>query len=105
MTEDAARAAGHALKIGRFPFAANGKAIARGEDQGFVKTIWDGQSGRLLGVHMIGPDVTELLATFLAGMTGEFTEAEFLAIMLPHPTLGEAMAESVMDAFGRAIHM
>jgi dihydrolipoyl dehydrogenase len=105
LTEEAARAEGHELKVGRFPYSANGKAIALGETEGLVKTIFDAQSGALLGAHMIGAEVTELIQGFAIGKTLETTEAELIATIFPHPTLSEMMHESVLDAFGRALHI
>ena len=104
MTEAAAIAAGHDLKVGRFPFAGNGKAIALGDDGGFVKTIFDAKTGELLGAHMVGPEVTELIQGYAIARTLEATEAELMATIFPHPTLSEAMHESVLDAYDRAIH-
>jgi dihydrolipoamide dehydrogenase len=105
LSEQAAREAGHSVKIGRYPFSANGKAIAMGESQGLVKTIFDAESGALLGAHMIGADVTELIQGFAIGKTLETTEAELISTIFPHPTLSEMMHESVLDAFGRALHI
>ena len=105
MTEDAAKKAGHELKVGRFPFMGNGKAIALGDDQGLVKTIFDAKTGELLGAHMIGAEVTELIQGFAVARTLETTEAELMATVFPHPTLSEMMHESVLDAYGRALHM
>jgi len=104
MTEAAAKHAGYALKIGRFPFHGNGKAIALGDDSGFVKTIFDEKTGELLGAHMVGPEVTELIQGYAIARTLEATEAELMATIFPHPTLSEAMHESVLDAYDRAIH-
>jgi len=104
MTEAAAKQAGHDLKIGQFPFAGNGKAIALGDDGGFVKTIFDTKTGELLGAHMVGPEVTELIQGYAIARTLEATEAELMATIFPHPTLSEAMHESVLDAYDRAIH-
>ncbi|MDB9891549.1 dihydrolipoyl dehydrogenase [Alphaproteobacteria bacterium] len=104
MTEAAAKQAGHDLKIGHFPFAGNGKAIALGDDGGFVKTIFDSKTGELLGAHMVGPEVTELIQGYAIARTLEATEAELMATIFPHPTLSEAMHESVLDAYDRAIH-
>jgi len=104
MTEVAAKQAGHDLKVGRFPFAGNGKAIALGDDGGFVKTIFDAKTGELLGAHMVGPEVTELIQGYAIARTLEATEAELMATIFPHPTLSEAMHESVLDAYDRAIH-
>jgi dihydrolipoamide dehydrogenase len=105
LTEAKALAAGHELRIGRFPFAANGKAIALGEDQGLVKTIFDAKSGKLLGAHMVGAEVTELIQGFVVAMGLETTEDELFQAVFPHPTLSEAMHESVLAAYGRAIHV
>jgi dihydrolipoamide dehydrogenase len=104
MTEAAAKQAGHDLKVGRFPFAGNGKAIALGDDGGFVKTIFDAKTGELLGAHMVGPEVTELIQGYAIARTLEATEAELMATIFAHPTLSEAMHESVLDAYDRAIH-
>ncbi len=105
LTEEAARAAGHELRIGRFPFAGNGKAIAMGSDSGLVKTVFDANSGALLGAHMIGAEVTELIGGYAVARTLETTEAELMATIFPHPTLSEAMHEAVLAAWGRAIHI
>ena len=104
MTEAAAKKAGHTIKVGQFPFAGNGKAIALGDDAGFVKTIFDAATGELLGAHMVGPEVTELIQGFNIARSLEATEAELMATIFPHPTLSEAMHESVLDAYARAIH-
>jgi dihydrolipoamide dehydrogenase len=105
LTEAKAKAAGFELKIGRFPFVGNGKAIALGEDQGLVKTIFDAKTGRLLGAHMVGAEVTELVQGFVIAMGLETTEEELMHTVFPHPTLSEMMHESVLDAYGRVIHM
>jgi dihydrolipoamide dehydrogenase len=105
LTEKAARDSGHTLKVGRYPYSANGKAIAMGETEGLVKTIFDAETGALLGAHMIGAEVTELVQGFAIGETLETTEAELIATVFPHPTLSEMMHESVLDAFGRALHI
>ncbi len=105
LTEAKAKAAGFDLKVGRFPFLANGKAIALGEDQGLVKTIFDAKTGRLLGAHMVGAEVTELIQGFVLAMGLETTEEELMHTVFPHPTLSEMMHESVLDAYGRVIHM
>ncbi|MGE0239107.1 MAG: dihydrolipoyl dehydrogenase [Parvibaculaceae bacterium] len=105
LTEAKAKAAGHEIKIGRFPFLANGKAIALGEDQGLVKTIFDAKTGQLLGAHMVGAEVTELIQGFVIAMGLETTEEELIHTVFPHPTLSEMMHESVLDAYGRVIHM
>jgi dihydrolipoamide dehydrogenase len=104
LTEQAARAAGRTVKIGHFPYIANGKAIALGEPEGMIKTIFDGATGELLGAHMIGAEVTELIQGYVIAKTLETTEHELIETIFPHPTLSEMMHESVLDAFGRAIH-
>jgi dihydrolipoamide dehydrogenase len=104
LTEAAAKAAGHEVKVGRFPYIGNGKAIALGEPQGLVKTVFDAKTGELLGAHMIGAEVTELIQGYAIARTLESTEAELMETIFPHPTLSETMHESVLDAFGRAIH-
>jgi dihydrolipoamide dehydrogenase len=105
LSEEAARANGHELKIGRFPYSANGKAIALGETEGLVKTIFDAKTGALLGAHLIGAEATELIQGFVIAKTLETTEAELMAAIFPHPTLSEMMGESVLDAYGRALHI
>jgi dihydrolipoamide dehydrogenase len=105
LTEEQARASGHELKIGRFPYSANGKAIALGETEGLVKTIFDAKTGALLGAHILGAEATELIQGFVIAKTLETTEAELIASIFPHPTLSEMMGESVLDAFGRALHI
>ena len=105
LTENAARKAGHVLKVGRFPFFANGKAIALGEVDGLVKTVFDAKTGQLLGAHLVGTEVTELIQGFGVAMGLETTEEELMHAIFPHPTLSEMMHESVLDAFGRAIHI
>lgn len=105
LTEAKAKAEGREIRVGRFPFLANGKAIALGEDQGLVKTIFDAKTGQLLGAHMVGAEVTELIQGFVIAMNLETTEEELIHSVFPHPTLSEMMHESVMDAFGRVIHM
>jgi dihydrolipoamide dehydrogenase len=105
LTEAKAKAAGFEVKVGRFQFLANGKAIALGEDQGLVKTVFDAKTGRLLGAHMVGAEVTELIQGFVIAMGLETTEAELMHTVFPHPTLSEMMHESVLDAYGRVIHM
>jgi dihydrolipoamide dehydrogenase len=104
MTEAAAIEAGHKVRVGRFPMLANGKAIAMGDDQGLIKTVFDAGTGELLGAHMVGPEVTELIQGYAIARTLEATEAELIQTIFPHPTLSEAMHESVLDAYGRAIH-
>ena len=105
LTEEAAKAAGIEAKIGRFPYRANGKAIAMGEPEGLVKTIFDAKSGRLVGAHLIGAEATELIQGFVIAMNLETTEEELMHGVFPHPTLSEMIGESVLDAFGRAIHI
>ena len=104
LTEARAKAAGHAVKIGRFPFIGNGKAIAMGEPEGMVKTVFDAATGELLGAHMIGAEVTELIQGYAIARTLESTEAELMHTVFPHPTVSETMHEAVLDAYGRAIH-
>ena len=104
LTEAAAKAAGHDVRVGRFPFIGNGKAIALGDPEGMIKTIFDKATGELLGAHMIGPEVTELIQGYTVARTMETTEAELLHTVFPHPTLSEAMHESVLDAMDRVIH-
>ncbi len=105
MTEAAARAAGHEIRVGRFPYQGNGKAIALGEPEGLIKTIFDAKTGELLGAHMIGAEVTELIQGYGIAKTLETTEAELMHTVFPHPTLSEMMHESVLDAYGRVIHI
>ena len=105
MTEAAAIKAGFAVKVGRFPFIGNGKAIALGDVEGMVKTVFDAATGELLGAHMIGAEVTELIQGYVVGRTLETTEAELMETVFPHPTLSEMMHEAVLDAYGRALHM
>ena len=104
LTEANAKEAGHKVKVGRFPFIGNGKAIALGEPEGLIKTIFDEKTGELLGAHMIGAEVTELIQGYGVAKTLETTEAELMHTIFPHPTLSEMMHESVLDAYGRAIH-
>ena len=103
-TEDAARAGGREIRVGRFPFIGNGKAIALGETGGMVKTIFDAATGELLGAHMVGAEVTELIQGYVVARRLETTEAELMETVYPHPTLSETMHESVLDAYGRALH-
>ena len=105
LTEAKAKAAGREVKVGRFPFVGNGKAIALGEDQGLVKTVFDAKTGELLGAHMIGAEVTELIQGFVVAMNAEATEETLMETIFPHPTLSEMMHESVLDAYGRVIHV
>ncbi len=104
LTEAAARDAGYEVKIGHFPFIGNGKAIAYGEPEGMVKTVFDGKTGELLGAHMIGAEVTELIQGYTIAKTLETTEADLIRTIFPHPTISETMHEAVLDAYGRAIH-
>ncbi len=104
LTEAAAKAAGREIKVGRFPFRANGKAIAAGDTEGFVKTVFDAKTGALIGAHMIGAEVTEMVQGFALAMTLEATEAEIFATVFPHPTMSEAMHEAALDAFGRVLN-
>jgi dihydrolipoamide dehydrogenase len=104
LTEEAAKKQGRELKVGRFPFAGNGKAIALGEDQGMVKTIFDAKTGQLLGAHLVGAEVTELIQGFVIAMQLETTEEELMHAVFPHPTLSEMMKESVLAAYGRALN-
>jgi dihydrolipoamide dehydrogenase len=104
LTEAKAKDQGYEVKIGKFPFLANGKAIALGDDTGFVKTVFDVKTGELLGAHMIGPEVTEMIQGYAVARTLESTEAELMHTVYPHPTLSEAMHEAVLDAYGRVIH-
>ncbi len=104
LSEAAAKAKGHQVKVGHFPFVGNGKAIALGELEGMVKTVFDAKTGELLGAHMIGAEVTELIQGFAVAKTLESTEAELMHAIFPHPTLSEMMHEAVLDAYGRAIH-
>ena len=105
LTEAQARDKGFKIKIGRFPFIGNGKAIALGEPEGMVKTIFDAETGALLGAHMVGAEVTELIQGYVVGRQLETTEQDLMNTVFPHPTLSEMMHESVLDAFGRVIHI
>jgi dihydrolipoamide dehydrogenase len=105
LTEAQAKEKGIAVKVGRFPFLGNGKAIALGELDGLVKTVFDAKTGELLGAHMIGAEVTELIQGYAIARTLESTEAELMAAIFPHPTLSEMMHEAVLDAYGRALHI
>jgi len=105
LTEARAKEAGHDIKVGNFPFIGNGKAIALGEAEGFIKTIFDAKTGELLGAHMIGAEVTELIQGYTVGKVLETTEAELMMTVFPHPTLSEMMHESVLGAYGRALHI
>ncbi len=105
LTEARAKAAGHEVRVGRFPFIGNGKAIALGETEGMIKTVFDAKTGELLGAHMIGAEVTELIQGYVIGRALETTEADLMNTVFPHPTLSEMMHESVLDAYGRALHI
>ncbi len=105
LTEAAAKELGHDVKVGRFPFIGNGKAIALGETEGLVKTVFDAKTGELLGAHMVGAEVTEMIQGYVVGKTAELTEEDFMHTVFPHPTLSEMMHESVMDAYGKVLHM
>jgi dihydrolipoamide dehydrogenase len=105
LTEAKAKEAGYDIKVGRFPFIGNGKAIALGESEGLVKTIFDAKTGELLGAHMIGAEVTELIQGYVIGRTLETTEEDLMNTVFPHPTLSEMMHEAVLDAYGRALHI
>ena len=105
LTEEEANKKGLKVKIGRFPFIGNGKAIALGEQEGLIKTIFEAKTGELLGAHMVGAEVTELIQGYVLGQKLETTEEDLISTVFPHPTLSEMMHESVLDAFGRAIHI
>ena len=105
LTEKAAKDKGYTLKVGRFPFMGNGKAIALGEPEGMVKTIFDAETGELLGAHMVGAEVTEMIQGYAIAMQMEGTEEDLMHTIFPHPTLSEMMHESVLDAYGKVIHM
>ncbi|MFZ1884018.1 MAG: dihydrolipoyl dehydrogenase [Rhodoplanes sp.] len=104
LTEAAAKENGYDIRVGRFPFAANGKAIALGEDQGMVKVVFDKKTGQLLGAHMVGAEVTELIQGYVVAMNLETTEEELMHTIFPHPTLSEMMKEAVLDAYGRVLN-
>ena len=105
LTEAKAKEAGYEVKVGKFPFIGNGKAIALGEPEGLVKTVFDAKTGELLGAHMVGAEVTELIQGYTIGKTAELVETDFIQTVFPHPTLSEMMHESVLAAFGRVIHI
>jgi dihydrolipoamide dehydrogenase len=105
LTEKAAKEKGYNVKVGRFQFIGNGKAIALGEPEGLVKTIFDAKTGELLGAHMIGAEVTEMIQGYAIAKTGELTETDLMHTVVPHPTLSEMMHESTLDAFGKVIHL
>ena len=104
LTEETAKQKGYDVNIGNFPFIANGKALALGEDEGFIKTIFDKNTGELLGAHMVGAEVTELLSTYIVGKGLETTPDEFLSNIFPHPTMSEMLYESVLSSESKAIH-
>ena len=104
-TEAKAKELGYKIKVGRFPFIGNGKAIALGEAEGMVKTVFDEKTGELLGAHMIGAEVTELIQGYVVGRQLETTEEDLMNTVFPHPTLSEMMHESVLDAYDRVIHI
>jgi dihydrolipoamide dehydrogenase len=105
LTEAKAKEAGYDVKVGNFPFIGNGKAIALGEAEGFIKTIFDAKTGELLGAHMVGAEVTELIQGYTVGKTAELVEQDFMGTVFPHPTLSEMMHESVLGAYGKALHI
>ncbi len=105
LTEKAAKEAGYEVRVGHFPFIGNGKAIAMGEPEGMVKTVFDAKTGELLGAHMIGAEVTELIQGYTIAKTLETTESELMRTIFPHPTISETMHEAVLDAYGRALHI
>ena len=105
LTEAKAKEGGREIRVGRFPFVGNGKAIAQGEDQGMVKVIFDKKTGQLLGAHMVGSEVTELIQGFVVAMNLETTEEELMHTIFPHPTISETMKEAVLDAYGQALNM
>jgi dihydrolipoamide dehydrogenase len=104
MTEEKAKASGREIKVGRFPFVGNGKAIALGETEGLIKTVFDAKTGEMLGAHMVGAEVTEMIQGYVVAMNLETTEVDLMHTVFPHPTLSEMMHEAVLDAYGRAIH-
>jgi len=105
LTEAAAKAAGYEIRVGRFPFVGNGKAIALGELEGLIKTVFDKKTGALLGAHMVGAEVTELIQGYVIAMNLETTEEELIHTVFPHPTLSEMMKEAVLDAYGRVLNI
>jgi dihydrolipoamide dehydrogenase len=104
MTEAKAKEAGFEVKVGRFPFIGNGKAIAMGEPEGFVKTVFNAKTGEMLGAHMIGAEVTEMIQGYVIARQLETTEADLMHTVFPHPTVSETMHEAVLDAYGQVIH-
>ncbi|AJE46329.1 dihydrolipoyl dehydrogenase [Celeribacter indicus] len=105
LTEEKAREAGHEIRVGKFPFIGNGKAVAMGEAEGLVKTVFDAKTGELLGAHMVGAEVTEMIQGYVIGRTLETTEEELIETVFPHPTMSEMMHEAVLAAYGRALHI
>jgi dihydrolipoamide dehydrogenase len=105
LTEKAAKDAGHEVRVGRFPYQGNGKAIALGETEGMIKTVFDAKTGELLGAHMVGAEVTELIQGYTIAKSMETTEAELMHTIFPHPTLSEMMHEAVLDAYGQVLHI
>jgi dihydrolipoamide dehydrogenase len=105
LTEARAKAEGYDVKVGRFPFIGNGKAIAMGEPEGMVKTVFDAKTGELLGAHMVGAEVTEMIQGYVITRTLEGTETDLMHTVFPHPTVSETMHEAVLGAYGRAIHI
>jgi dihydrolipoamide dehydrogenase len=105
LTEAQAKEQGLEIKVGRFPFRVNGKAIASGETEGFVKTVFDAKTGALIGAHMIGAEVTEMIQGYVLAMTLEATEVELQTAVFPHPTMSEAMHEAALDAYGKVLHI
>jgi dihydrolipoamide dehydrogenase len=105
LTEAKAKEAGYDVRVGNFPFIGNGKAIALGEAEGFIKTVFDAKTGELLGAHMVGAEVTELIQGYTIGKTAELVEEDFMHTVFPHPTLSEMMHESVLGAYGKMLHM
>jgi dihydrolipoamide dehydrogenase len=105
LTEAQAKASGREVKVGRFPFRVNGKAIAAGDTDGFVKTVFDAKTGALIGAHMIGAEVTEMIQGYVTAMTLETTEEDLFSVVYAHPTMSEAMHEASLDAFGRVLHI
>ena len=105
LTEAQAKEQGLEPKVGRFPFRVNGKAIAASDTEGFIKTVFDGKTGALIGAHLIGHEVTEMVQGFVIAMTLEATEEDLMATVFPHPTMSEAMHESTLDAYGKVLHI
>ena len=104
-TEARAKELGYEVKVGHFPFIGNGKAIALGEPEGMIKTVFDAKTGEMLGAHMVGAEVTELIQGYVIGRKLETTEVELMDTVFPHPTLSEMMHEAVLDAYGKMLHM